>query len=139
METTKSLYGAHNFILIEGEKNFGAFFDYPTKLTFDIGFTKADTLKVYCDKADIDVYIIDGNSPLEIVKEFRRIIGKSYIPPRWAMGYMQSRWSYYTADAVREVAKNYRKENIPLDAIFLDIDYMESYKYFTVSDERFGD
>ena len=42
------------------------------------------------------------------------------------MGYMQSRWSYYTADAVREVAKNYRKECIPLDAIFLDIDYMES-------------
>ena len=138
METTKSLYGAHNFILIEGEKTFGAFFDYPTKLTFDIGFTKADTLKVYCDKADIDVYIIDGNSPLEIVKEFRRIIGKSYVPPRWAMGYMQSRWSYYTADAVR-VAKNYRKEGIPLDAIFLDIDYMESYKDFTVSDERFGD
>ena len=139
METTKSLYGAHNFILVEGKDTFGAFFDYPTKLTFDIGFTKVDTLKVYCDKADIDVYIIEGNSPIEIVKEFRRIIGKSYIPPRWAMGYMQSRWSYYTSDAVREVAKNYRKAGIPLDAIFLDIDYMESYKDFTVSDERFGD
>ena len=139
METTKSLYGAHNFILVEGKDTFGAFFDYPTKLTFDIGFTKVDTLKVYCDKADIDVYIIEGSSPIEIVKEFRRIIGKSYIPPRWAMGYMQSRWSYYTSDAVREVAKNYRKAGIPLDAIFLDIDYMESYKDFTVSDERFGD
>ena len=139
METTKSLYGAHNFILIEGKETFGAFFDYPTKLTFDIGFTKADTLKVFCDKADIDVYIIEGESPLEIVKEFRKIIGKSYIPPRWAMGYMQSRWSYYTSDAVREVAKNYRKEGIPLDAIFLDIDYMEEYKDFTISKERFGD
>lgn len=139
LETTRSLYGAHNFILIEGEQTFGAFFDYPTKITFDIGFTKADTLKVFCNKADIDVYIIEGDSPLEIVKSFRELIGKSYIPPRWAMGYMQSRWSYYTSDAVREVAKNYRKEDIPLDAIFLDIDYMEDYKDFTVSSERFGD
>lgn len=139
METTRSLYGAHNFILIEGEKSFGAFFDYPTKLTFDIGFTKTDTLKVYCDKADIDIYIIEGETPLDIVKSFRKIIGKSYVPPRWAMGYMQSRWSYYTSDAVREVAKNYRKEGIPLDAIFLDIDYMEAYKDFTVNKERFGD
>lgn len=139
LETTKALYGAHNFILIEGEKNFGAFFDYPTKLTFDIGFTEKDILRVYCDKADIDVYIIEGENPLEIVKSFRRIIGKSYVPPRWAMGFMQSRWSYYTSDAVREVADGYKKADIPLDAIFLDIDYMESYKDFTVSKQRFND
>ena len=139
METTKSLYGAHNFILIEGAVCFGAFFDYPTRLTFDIGFTKADILSVSAEKADIDVYIIEGGSPLEIVKEFRQLIGKSYIPPRWAMGYMQSRWSYYTSDAVREVANKYREADIPLDAIFLDIDYMEEYKDFTVSKERFGD
>ena len=139
METTKSLYGAHNFILIEGEECFGAFFDYPTRLTFDIGFTKADILSVSAEKADIDVYIIEGSSPLEIVKEFRQLIGKSYIPPRWAMGYMQSRWSYYTSDAVREVANKYREADIPLDTIFLDIDYMEEYKDFTVSKERFGD
>ncbi len=139
METTKSLYGAHNFILIEGKECFGAFFDYPTRLTFDIGFTKSDTLSVSAEKADIDLYIIEGNSPLEIVKEFRQLIGKSYIPPRWAMGYMQSRWSYYTSDAVREVANKYRDADIPLDAIFLDIDYMEEYKDFTISKERFGD
>lgn len=139
METTKSLYGAHNFILIDGEDVFGAFFDYPTKLTFDIGFTKIDTLKVSCEKGDIDVYIIEGSTPSEVVKNFRQIIGKSYIPPRWAMGFMQSRWSYYTSDAVREVVKGYQKENIPLDAVFLDIDYMDSYKDFTVNAERFGD
>lgn len=139
METTRSLYGAHNFILVEGNVTFGAFFDYPTRLTFDIGYTKTDTMTIHAEKADIDVYIIDGNSALEIVQNFRKIIGKSYIPPRWAMGYMQSRWSYYTADAVREVAANYRKAGIPLDAIFLDIDYMEEYKDFTVNQERFGD
>lgn len=137
METTRSLYGAHNFILIEGEKLFGAFFDYPTRLTFDIGYTKPDLLTVFAEKADIDLYIIEGNTPAEIVTSFRKIIGKSYVPPRWAMGFMQSRWSYYTADAVREVAKRYRESGIPLDAIFLDIDYMESYKDFTISNERF--
>ena len=139
-EATRSLYGAHNFIIVDGKNcRFGAFFDYPTKLTFDIGYTKYDELKVSAEKADIDVYIIEGKSNTDIVKQFRKIIGKSYAAPRWAFGYMQSRWSYYTSDTVREIAKAYREHNMPLDAIFLDIDYMEAYKDFTVNSERFGD
>ena len=52
-EDKRSLYGAHNFIIIAGEKSFGLFFDYPSKLTFDIGYTRMDTLKVSCADAEI--------------------------------------------------------------------------------------
>lgn len=84
-----------------------------------------------------DLYIIEGESLTDIVHQFRHLVGRSYIPPKWAFGNTQSRWSYMNEDEVREVVANYRSSNMPLDAVVLDIDYMERYKDFTVDEERF--
>ena len=142
-EDKRSLYGAHNFLIIDDKQNggdrFGVFFDYPARITFDIGYTEKNTLNVSVDHDDIDVYIIEGDTLREIVKNFRRLIGMSYIAPKWAFGFMQSRWSYFTKDDVKRIADKYEEADIPLDAIFLDIDYMERYKDFTLNDERFPD
>ena len=73
-EDKRSLYAAHNFIVLAGKKPFGLFFDYPSTLTFDIGYTRMDTLKVSCEDADLNLYVIDGDSPYDIVRQFRRII-----------------------------------------------------------------
>lgn len=137
-EDKRSLYGAHNFIIISGKTTFGLFFDYPSKLTFDIGYTRMDTLKVSCENADIYLYVIDGESPYDITKQFRRMIGRSYIPPKFAFGFGQSRWGYKTRDDFEAVAQKYRENHLPLDMIYMDIDYMDSYKDFTVNDD-FGD
>ena len=134
-EDKRSLYGAHNFIIIAGKQTLGLFFDYPSRLTFDIGYTKMDTLSVSCETADLNLYVIEGESPYDIVKQFRRIIGRSYIPPKFAFGYGQSRWGYKTKDDFRKVAEGYRDNHIPLDMIYMDIDYMDSYKDFTLSEE----
>lgn len=69
-EDKRSLYGAHNFIVISGKTTFGLFFDYPSFLTFDIGYTRMDTLKVSCEVADLDLYVIEGESAYDIVKQF---------------------------------------------------------------------
>lgn len=134
-EDKRSLYGAHNFIVIAGEQTFGMFFDYPARLTFDIGYTRMDTLTVSCENADLSLYVIHGDSPYDIVKQFRHIIGRSYIPPKFAFGFGQSRWGYKTKEDFRKVAEGYRKNNIPLDMIYMDIDYMDSYKDFTLGKE----
>ncbi len=134
-EDKRSLYAAHNFIVVSGKENFGLFFDYPSKLTFDIGYTRMDTLKVSCEDADLALYVIDGDSPYDIVKQFRHIIGQSYIPPKFAFGFGQSRWGYKTKEDFRKVARGYRENHIPLDMLYMDIDYMDSYKDFTLSDE----
>lgn len=139
-EHKRSLYGAHNFLLIDGEAGrFGVFFDDPGLLTFDIGYTDTDLLTVSAETADMDVYIIEEETDALIVKAFRRMIGRSYIPPKWAFGFGQSRWSYMSEDEIREVVSRYRQEGIPLDAVYLDIDYMERYKDFTLNDETFPD
>jgi len=138
-EDTHSLYGSHNFILIDGKNLFGAFFDYPGKITFDIGYTKKNIMHIFADKNDMDVYIITGNSKKDIVSQFRKAIGQSYVAPFWAFGYGQSRWGYMTEDDVTNVAREYEKLGTPLDSIYLDIDYMQDYKDFTVNPERFSD
>lgn len=138
-EDTLSLYAAHNFIVISGERTFGLFIDYPTRLVFDIGYTKMSELVISAERADLKVYIIDGESPLDIVKQFRKLIGKSYIPPKFAFGYGQSRWGYKTAEDFRKVVKQYRENHVPIDMLYMDIDYMDSYKDFTVNEEEFPD
>lgn len=138
-EEKRSLYGAHNFILISGDKNVGIFVDTPGKVTFDIGYTKYDTIHIQTETEDFELYVIENETPDAVITEFRGLIGKSYIPPKWAFGYGQSRWSYFTSDEVREVVKRHRENHIPIDSLYLDIDYMEDYKDFTINPDAFGD
>lgn len=138
-EDKKSLYGAHNFIVVAGRETFGMFFDYPARMTFDIGYTESDILKVSCESADLNLYVIEGESAYDIVKQFRKIIGRSYIPPKFAFGFGQSRWGYKTKEDFRKVCEGYRKNHIPIDMIYMDIDYMQDYKDFTVNEENFED
>lgn len=141
-EECPSLYGAHNFLIVSGKETFGIFFDYPAQIEFDCGYTQEDTLSVSAMTADIDVYTItpqnESSSPLiDIVRQFRGLTGKNYVPPFWAFGYQQSRWGYRSADDIRDVAKKYSEKHIPLDALYLDIDYMERYKDFTIDEKSF--
>lgn len=138
-EDKRSLYGAHNFIVVAGRETFGLFFDYPSTITFDIGYTKTDTLQVSCEDADLNLFVIDGDSPYDIVKQFRAIIGRSYIPPRYAFGFGQSRWGYKTKDDFRRVVDGYRSNGVPLDMVYMDIDYMQSFKDFTLHEDNFQD
>ena len=138
-EDTRSLYGSHNFIIICGKQTFGAFFDYAGRMEFDIGYTKRSLMQIKPENNDIAVYIITGENEKDIVKQFRQLIGRSYIPPFWAFGYGQSRWGYRNEQDIRTVAEKYKAAGVPLDSIYLDIDYMERYKDFTVDKERFPD
>lgn len=138
-ESVRALYGAHNFLLLFGAQTFGLFFDYPGVMNFDIGYTRRRELTVSCETADLDLYVIEGDSCLNIVKQFRQMIGRSYIPPKFAFGYGQSRWGYKNEADFKEVLKNYRENHIPLDMLYMDIDYMDNYKDFTINTERFPD
>ncbi len=138
-EDKRSLYGAHNFIVVSGKETFGLFFDYPSAMTFDIGYTRMDTLQVSCAESDLNLFVIDGGSPHDIVKQFRKIIGRSYIPPKFAFGFGQSRWGYKTKEDFRKVADGYRENNIPLDMVYMDIDYMQDFKDFTLNEKNFPD
>lgn len=139
-EDKLSFYGAHNFLLVrDGSTCFGLFVDFPGKVYYDIGYSRHDLLSFHTETPDYDLYLLSGGNENAICKEFRTLIGRSYIPPRWAFGLAQSRWGYKTEEDVREVARQYKEHDLPLDMICMDIDYMQDYADFTVNKERFPD
>lgn len=139
-EDKLSFYGAHNFLLMrDGSTCFGLFVDFPGKVYYDIGYTRHDLFSFHTETPDYDLYLLSGENENAICKEFRTLIGRSYIPPKWAFGLAQSRWGYKTEEDVREVARQYKEHDLPLDMICMDIDYMQDYADFTVNKERFSD
>ena len=138
-EDKEALYGAHNFFVLSGKENIGIFIDFPGEIHWDMGFSKEDEISIVITGTDADIYEISGESEMEIVKEFRDLIGKSYLPPMWAFGYQQSRWSYPNKEQIDRIVKGYEDADIPLDTVYLDIDYMDNFKDFTINEEAFPD
>ena len=139
-EDKLSFYGAHNFLLVrDGSTCFGLFVDFPGKVYYDIGYSRHDLLSFHTETPDYDLYLLSGGNENAICREFRTLIGRSYIPPRWAFGLALSRWGYKTEEDVREVARQYKEHDLPLDMICMDIEYMQDYADFTVNKERFPD
>ncbi len=139
-ETTESLYGSHNFLLFFGpDCLFGIYVDDPGLITWDLGRTRTDTAVITVESGEFDLYILEESTLTEVARAFRRLTGRSYLPPRWAFGYIQSRWGYASETEARTVAEEHRKREIPLDGLCLDIDYMEDFKNFTWKRDAFPD
>lgn len=141
-ENRLSYYAAHNFLLIspaDGSGCIGVFVDFPGKVSYDIGYTRHDTLRFATAEPNYALYLITAPTAAEVAKKFRHLIGPSYIPPKWAFGLAQSRFGYKTEADIREVAAQYKANDLPLDMICMDIDYMQSYADFTIDKARFPD
>jgi alpha-glucosidase len=133
-----SSYTAFPFFIVKDRgKVFGVLVatTYPLDAECSPGRVK---LRAVCETANepVDIIIFRGSAK-DIVQDLASLVGKTFLPPLWALGFHQSRWSYKTQDVVLDVARRFRKENLPADVIHLDIHYMDNYKVFTFSPERF--
>ena len=98
----------------------------------------AETAEVTFEGGALRYYLIAGE-PRRLLAHYTELTGRPPLPPRWALGYHQSRWGYANETDIREVAAGFAKHDIPLSAIHLDIDYMDGYRVFTVHPQRFPD
>lgn len=138
-ESRPSRFTVQNALIAVGKNCYGFFVDAPAGITFDLGCTDPEVMCICSEDGNLDFYLFTGDTPVEVVRELRRLIGRSYVPPKWAFGYGQNRWRYHSAEDVRTVADRMKEAGIPLDAIYLDIDYMKDYQDFTVDEDRFPD
>ena len=87
----------------------------------------------------IDFHFFVGDSyPETALKAYHSYLGGFELPPFWSMGWQQSRWGYTSYDQVLDVVQNYDKHLIPLDVIWLDIDYMIDKVQFTLDESRYN-
>jgi alpha-glucosidase len=124
------------YIGIDENKAYGIYFDNTYKTYFDFNKSQ-DGVLFKADGGNLDYYFIMGDSVDEVVKNYSKITGTMKLPRRDFLGYQQSRWSYKTKDELMKVARRMYKEKIPCDVFYLDIDYMDNYKVFTIDNSDF--
>jgi alpha-glucosidase len=126
-------YGLHHGI------GYGIFFDNTFRTLFDFGRERQDVSSFWARGGEMNYYFIYGPSLLQVAEEYTRVTGTPELPPLWALGYHQCRWSYSPDMKVLEIAAEFRKRQIPCDVLYLDIDYMEGFRCFTFSGDCFPD
>ena len=124
-------YGIHKGI------GYGIFFDNSFRSYFDFGKERANVTSFWADGGEMNYYFFYGPEMLDVAEQFVDLTGKPELPPLWALGYHQCKWSYYPESQVKDITNEFRKRQIPCDAIYLDIDYMDGFRCFTWDKEKF--
>jgi len=130
------------FTALYDGRAYGLFFNNTYRTWFEMGAKSPDKYSFGANGGELDYFVFTGSkdkSPKEVLADYALLTGTTPLPPIWALGNHQSRWSYFPESRVREIAAGFRKHKIPADAIYLDIDYMDGYRVFTWDEKRFPD
>jgi alpha-glucosidase len=140
-KNTDPIYKAIPFYTaIQDNKSYGIFFDNTFKTHFDFAQERRNVTSFWAQGGEMNYYFIYGPQMEDVVKNYTDLTGKPHtLPPLWALGFHQCKWSYYPESNVKEVTKTFRDLKIPCDAIYLDIDYMDGFRCFTWDKNYFPD
>jgi len=127
------------YLVVRHGQAHGIFLDNTWRSTFDVGRERQDLLTFGAEGGDLDYYFINGPDPKQVIERYTALTGRMPLPPLWALGYNQCRWSYYPESRVRLLADTFREKKVPADVIWLDIHYQDGYKPFTWDHQRFPD
>jgi alpha-glucosidase len=137
-DATDPLYASVPFFLVlrKGRAH-GVFLDNPYRTSFDVGKEDPGLLSFGATGGELDYYLVDGPSPKAVLERYAALTGRMPLPPLWALGYHQCRYSYFPESRLRFVARNFRERRIPADVLWLDIHFQDGYRPFTWDPERF--
>ena len=139
-EGTDPVYQSIPFYLgWQGGATYGIFFDNSYRTHFDFGASSQEYAAFSAEGGEMNYYFLAGPSVRKILERYTELTGRMPLPPRWALGHQQSRYSYYPESVAEEVVRKYRAEDLPLDVLHLDIHYMNAYRPFTWDTTRFPD
>ena len=139
-EFTGPLYSSTPFYY--GEQNgrfYGLFVDSPTEPFFDLDSKGDGSVLIGSHQTELDYYLFSGPTPQTVANGYARLTGFVPMPPLWALGFHQSRYGYRSWTEIRQVADTFRSQNIPVDAVYLDLDYMNQLNWFSWDPLNFAD
>lgn len=127
------------YVALKEEATYGIFFDNSFRSYFDMGKERGDRILFGAIGGQIQYYFIPGKNIKEVVKNYTDLTGRMEMPPLWSLGYQQCRFSYFSQEEVRELVKTFEEKDIPLDVVYLDIDYMDGFRVMTFKTPNFDD
>ena len=140
-QATDPLYKTIPFFMAVGDsgRTYGVFLDNTWRTTFDFGKTGRDVLAVSGEGGPVDYYVMAGPTPNDVLRQYAHLTGTAPLMPQWALGFQQSRWSYKSDAEVRAIVQRLRSEKLPADVVYMDIDYQDLSRPFTVNRAAFPD
>lgn len=137
---TDPLYQSIPFYLgLEDGRGYGLFFDNSHRSTFAFGDLTQEHTEYSAEGGVLDFYYFHGPDLKKVVSRYTELTGRMPLPPLWALGHQQSRYSYYPDSLVERLVAEYRRRDLPLDVVHLDIHHMDGYRVFTWDRTRFPD
>ncbi|MEI6455947.1 MAG: TIM-barrel domain-containing protein [bacterium] len=128
------------FMGIHDRLTYGIFMDNSYRTQFNFGASTDEQFSSFsAADGEMNYFFFGASSVAGIISDYTWLTGRMEMPPLWSLGYQQCRWSYYPESEVIGLAEKFRDNKIPCDVIYLDIDYMDSYKIFTWNKDRFPD
>lgn len=127
------------YTAIQSDVAYGVFFDNTFKSHFDFGSERRSVSSFWAEGGEMNYYFINGPELIDVTRRYSHLTGVPELPPLWALGYQQCKWSYYPEQKVKEITNKMRALKIPCDAFYFDIDYMEGFRCFTWDKEKFPD
>jgi alpha-glucosidase len=118
---------------------YGILVDNTCKTRFNFGASNKRMVQISAAMSPMNLIFLPGPTPENVLKHYHELTGTMPLPPKWALGLQQCRYSYYPEHELMTVARNFRSRNIPCDVLYLDIHYMDGYKVFTSDKTRFPD
>lgn len=125
------------YLGVHNQGHYGIFLDNTHKSLFNFGASNNRFASFSAEDGDMDYYFFHYPSISEIITAYTWLTGRMQMPPKWALGFQQCRYSYYPESEVYAVAQAFRDKKMPADVIYLDIHHMEAYKVFTFDGEKF--
>lgn len=136
-DPSESLYQSHPWVI--ALRPDGTAFGVLADTTFRVEVDLASGIQMTAEGPSFPVIVIDRKTVQEVVVEMTRLTGRIEMPPMWAIGYHQCRYSYFPDTRVKEIVKGFRDRKIPADVIWMDIDYMDGFRTFTFDPKTFPD
>lgn len=127
------------FIGLRGGVAYGVFLDDTHRLRFDMAAADPSRYVLATAGDEVDQYLFAGPAIRDVVERYTRLTGRMSLPPRWTLGYHQSRWGYYPDTQVDSVAREFRRRGLPADGIWLDIQHLDGFRSFTWDPRGFPD
>ena len=139
--STDPLYKSIPFIMGADETGhaYGLFLDNTYRTWFDFGQTERDNFTLGAEGGPVDYYIMAGPDPKTVESEYAYLTGAAPLAPLWTLGFQQSHWSYMTQGEAQGIADHLKADKIPADALYLDIDYQDRDRPFTVNKQAYPD
>ncbi len=143
--TTDPLYVSVPFFIrlsggpASGAAACGFYLDNSYRSAFDLGESDPDAAEIQAPDGNLDYYLIASENLPGVLARYAELTGKAPLPPRWALGHHQSRYSYKSAEETLQVAQGFTDRNLACASIHLDIHYMDGNRTFTWDEDAFPD